>query len=408
LIICIVSSAQPSANPRVVKEATSLLNAGYDVSVIWCPISPWADRFDQELFQQFPTIKWIMAGYHSKKQPLSYWYAQVRQKCWKFIYRLIGNRFDAAIKSLVLYSQELKSAALKVESDIFIGHNLGALPAIVNASKKFNIKTIFDFEDFHRGEFLFGTIKQNMVVEVENNYIPYIYTITTASPAITEAYHSIFPEKSITTINNVFQISYAIGAIKVLPAKPLKLFWFSQYIGKKRGLENIIQAIASFNQDDIQLTLLGSCSTEIKNYFSSLAEYLGLSYKQIIFLEPVEESQIVQLAAEYHIGIASEIAHIHNRDLCLTNKIFMYLLAGNALVISNTKSQLEFIESHPGIGMKYEQDSIDDLQRVLSTYIENPELLNEHRANSLQLAKKELNWDIEKNKFLKVVNQYCK
>ena len=85
--VTIITSAQPSANPRVVKEAKVLLDAGYHVSVIWCPISPWADLFDQKLFKQYPQIKWIKAGYHSQKQPLGYWYARVRQKSWQIIYR---------------------------------------------------------------------------------------------------------------------------------------------------------------------------------------------------------------------------------------------------------------------------------------------------------------------------------
>jgi len=403
--VSLVTFAQPSANPRMVKEAKSLLQAGYFVSIIWCPISPWAQHFDQQLFDEFQEINWVKAGYHSKYQPFGYWYARTRQKLWQGIYKLIGNHFDAAIKSCVLFSQELKTAAQKYKADLYIGHNLGSLPAIVEASKKYNAKCIFDFEDFHRGESHEKSYQFKVVSKVENKYIPLIDILTAASPPITEAYKSIFPEKQIITINNAFPLAYAKEEIKALPEKPLKLFWFSQYIGKKRGLENVIKAMSSFHHDDISLTLLGSCSSEMRDYFLSLASSNNLSQDQLVFIDPVEEQEIVSIASQHHIGLASEVAHIPNRDLCLTNKIFMYLLAGNALALSDTSAQKEFLKTYSGIGMLYNQDNPSDLTRLLQQYMDQPELLHQHRIFSLELAKRKLNWDVEGNKWLQLVRK---
>jgi glycosyltransferase involved in cell wall biosynthesis len=320
---------------------------------------------------------------------------------WQGIYKLIGNHFDAAIKSSVLFSQELKTAALKCKADLYIGHNLGALPAIVKASQKFNAKSIFDFEDFHRGE----SYQSKVLSKVENKYIPLIDILTAASPAITEAYKSIFPNKEITTINNLFPLAYAIKEIKELPETPLKLFWFSQYVGKKRGLENVIRTMSSFHHDEITLTLLGSCSYEMRDYFLSLASSYNLNHNQLIFIDPVEEKEIVKIASQHHIGLASEVAHIPNRELCLTNKIFMYLLAGNALALSDTNAQKDFLKTYPGIGLLYKQDSPSDLTRLLQQYMDQPELLHQHRVSSLEVSKRELNWNIEGVKWLKLVQK---
>ena len=403
--ILFITSTNPTSNPRLLKELHLVVNHGFYPTVIKFNLGNWSQDFEQDIFAKFSKVKFNEIS--ALRKPFIEWLISVTLEKASRLLPLfllnttllsyaVGRRSYLILKCLKKINQQF---------NLVVAHNPESFYPAVVAAKKFNAKLIFDFEDFHRGEFTENSPQSKLISNLEKSCISSVSLITTASPAITEAYQSIFPEKSITTINNVFPISYAIDAIKVLPSKPLKLFWFSQYIGKKRGLENIIQAMASFNQDDIQLTLLGSCSTEIKNYFSSLAESLGLSHEQIIFLEPVEESQIVQLAAEHHIGIASEISYIPNRDLCLTNKIFMYLLSGKALMISNTKAQMQFIESHPGIGMKYEQDSIDDLQRVLSTYIENPELLNQHRIASLKLGKTQLNWDLESVKWLNLVNQ---
>lgn len=404
-MVVFVTCAQPSANPRLVKEVFYLVRLGFEVKVIWCPISPWADSFDTKLFLRLPNVDWIMAGYHSEFQPIGYWYSRARQKVWQLVYKIVGNHFDAAIKSLVLYSQELSSLALQYKADLYIGHNLGSLPAVVKASKKYNSDAIFDFEDYHRGEFDRNSLSSKMIIDVEDRYIPKISSITTASPYIAKAYSLDFPIKSILIINNCFPVEYSKKVIKLIPNKPLKLFWFSQYVGRQRGLEAVLKAMSFFRVEEITLTLLGSASIDIKQYFYNLLKSYNLKTQQLVFLDTVSEEKIASIASIHHIGLASEFAHNQNRDLCLTNKLFMYLLAGNAILATDTSAQKYFLEENQGIGFLYEQEDAIDLSRVLKNYIDNPELLDTHRKNALQLGKEKYNWNVEKKKFLQNVEQ---
>ena len=402
--IVFVTSAQPAANPRMIKESTALQEAGYHVKVIWSPIAPWADEFDQLIFNRNPAIEWIQAGYHHKHQKAQYFFARARQKYWQIINRLFGNVFDAAIKSQVLFSQELIEKAISIKADLYIGHNLGALPSIVKAVKLHNARSIFDFEDFHRGEHRPGSLQNKAVINVEDKYIPHVHGISASTSLIAQAYEKIYSDKKIITINNVFPLSFAVKEVVDIPIKPLKLFWFSQYIGKKRGLETIFQAMAMFKRNEITLTLLGTVSNEMRDYFQKYILYLRLNPDQIIFIDPVDESTIPAIASQHHIGICSEFSHIENRDVCLTNKLFMYLLSGNALLLSNTKAQQIFLNEYPDIGISFEQESAESISRALQFYINHPDILYQHRINALQLAKSKLNWDIEKNIFLQHVN----
>lgn len=386
----------------------ALQSQGFHLTVIWCPISPWADGLDQELFKKYPDILWINAGCNIRFRKFNFLYLQIRQKIWQLVFRLMGNQFDAAIKSLVLYSQELTALALMHPAELYIGHNLGALLAIVKASKFYNSKSIFDFEDYHRGEMHENSLHSQMVTNVENHYTPQVSSITTASPAITQVYKNFFPKASITTINNCFPLSYSLDCLIQLPSKPLKLFWFSQYVGKKRGLETVIESMSKFSKDEITLTLLGTASNEIKIYFKSLSEKLNLSEKQVVFIGPVSEKDIVQIASEHHIGLASEYSHNANRDLCLTNKIFTYLLAGNAVVLSDTYAQKSFLRENPGIGSLYKQNSVKELTFVLKSYLIDADFLFLHRQKALELSKIKYNWDIEKKQFLRNIESILK
>ncbi|MEJ8842226.1 hypothetical protein WG954_07515 [Lacibacter sp. H375] len=397
--IVLVSSVQPTANPRLVKEAVLLRASGYAVTVVYCPMSPWADKFDTELFAKHPGIKWVRAGYHPIKQKGLYQWARLRRKLYHLIFFVAGNRFDAAVRSFAFYSQELTHATVSQKADLYIGHNLGALPSVVKAAHANAAKAAFDFEDFHRGEGLTNSMHWKKVKATEDKYIPSLIHATTASPLITETYRKIYTTIHFSTINNCFPRSYGKEQVPDLPVKPLKLFWFSQFVGPNRGLETVIAAIGRTNNPYIILSLLGNCNEERKQYLLRHAKESGLAIEQIQFLTAVREDEIVKIAAQHHIGLAAEVPHILNREICLTNKLFMYLLAGNAVIFSNTQAQSSLLATYPEIGSIYEQGDIDGLASVLENYVSDEALLQKQRLASLQLGKEKLNWDIE-SKFL--------
>ena len=125
--------------------------------------------------------------------------------------------------------------------DLYIAHYLGALPAALRAAKKGNVPVIFDAEDFHRGEKSYYIKQEHNIVSIENQLLPKVNAITTASPLITAEYKKHYPNQNIITINNVFSKKYLQPFVNIDKA-PLKLFWFSQHIGVGRGLEVFIEA----------------------------------------------------------------------------------------------------------------------------------------------------------------------
>ena len=403
--ILIISSGQPSANPRLIKESLALSSEGYQVKVIYCPLSPWADQFDNNLFQNNPQIEWIKVGYHPLKEKWKYLYSRIRQKYYQALYNFFVEKNDYAIRSMVLFSQELIKEAKNQKADLFIGHNLGALPAVIKAAEHFNAKAGFDFEDFHRGEEEKDSPHWNKVKQIEEKFVPKLDYVTAASPLIVKEYQSVFKNHSFTTINNCFPFTYAVKEKTCLPSLPIKVFWFSQTVGKNRGLETAIKAIGKIETSQVQLSLLGNCSAEMKNYFLSIAKENGLNPDQLNFILPVDEKKIVTLASMHHIGLACEVPHIINRELCLTNKIFIYLLAANAILFSNTKAQALFLKENSGIGFLYEENNDLQLADAIKEYLLNPALMDQHRDKSLQLAKEKINWETEQQGLLQKVKE---
>ena len=404
--IVLISSGQPSANPRLVKEAVALSGEGYEVKVIYCALSPWADAFDRELFAQHSAITWIKAGYHPVKEKRWYQLARFRRKLFHLLFRVAGNVADAAVRSFAFYSQELSRMALQHKADLYIGHNIGALPSVVHAALAHGSKAVFDFEDFHRGEDQIGSQHWKKVKAIEDKYVPLLAGATAAAPLITAEYRKLYPALTIETINNCFPLQYGTPQLQAIAPVPLKLFWFSQFIGPKRGLETVIAAMGKTGNGSIELSLLGNGNTERTQYFLAEAAKHGLGEHQIRFIDAVPEKEIAGIAAAHHIGLAVEVPHIYNREICLTNKLFMYLLAGNAILFSNTKAQAAFLDTYPDIGELYAQGDVDELTAILNRYAKEPSLLLQQRERSFETGRTLLNWEQEAKVYLQYIETF--
>ncbi len=400
--IIIASSGQPSANPRLVKEALALLDEGNLVTVIYCPLSPWADKFDENLFRLHSKINWVCAGVH-KKHFFLFFLARIRQLFWRYVFFLFGNLWDAATKSNSLFSQELKKECKKMDADIYIGHNIGALAAVVYAAKKYRAKVGFDFEDYHRGESIENSTHWRKIAIIENKFIPLLNFATASSPLISEYYHKHYPYLEFVTILNVFNDTPNHLPFISSFSDKIHLVWFSQFIGTGRGLENVIRAIGLTGNKNIILSLVGNYTEYQKGAFSKLAKENGLEIEQLVFNNPMNESELINFLNNQHIGIASEPGRDVNNDIALSNKIFMYLLSGNAVLFSSTLSQTKFYNSHSEIGLLYEKENSLDLSEKLVAYLNDRNLLENHRNQSKSLGKNSLNWQIEKEKLFRLI-----
>lgn len=394
--IVIITTGQPAANPRVMKEYEALKEKKYEVKVLYTYSADWAYQMDEGKFRTGELNKkdFILIGGNPYQGKVAYFFSRLIFKISSTLSRRISS-FNFKKLSLVRSSFYLWRFAKKYKADLYIAHYLGALPAAIKASKKNNAAIIFDAEDFHRGEESYypGQIKD--VIELEDKLLPMVNVITGASPRISKFYKALYPQKKIITVNNVFSTRY-MQPKKEMEEHALKLFWFSQNIGPNRGLETIVDALNQVDEN-ISLTILGNIR------YRDFVENLKTRAKRperITFREPMAPEEIFALSATFDIGLAAEVPHCLNRDLCLTNKIFTYLLAGNCILASDTAGQSEFMNSNPGIGYIYKNDDPIVLANLIKLLFNDRQLLNICKNNALNLAKTKYNWERESQYFL--------
>jgi len=394
--ICLITPGHISSDPRLIKEADTLSKNGYKVHLIFTQYMPYLIQDDNQILRANPDwtfdfLNWSRLDFRSKINRIKSGFLKEFEK------HVPVNRFSNsyAIYLNRNYSWQLRKAIAQ-NADLYIAHNLGALPVAVNAAKKTNAKSGFDGEDFHRNELSDdqndADVKLNSIVE--QKYIPYLSYFTAASPGIATKYAGIF-KREVTTIVNVFP-KITIAKIIHNHQRPLRLFWFSQTIGPNRGIETIIEAVSLSNLT-VELHLLGNVG---KKYISKLEQLLSLTAKRLLLTlhAPISPEEVFNLAATFDIGIASEQRTPLNRDICLTNKLFTYIQCGLAIAVSSTSAQKDFIEKYPGTGKLYHDAA--ELAQILTLYDQQRDSLHQTKENNYQLGQDTLNWENESKKFL--------
>ena len=402
--IVLLSTGQPSSNPRLVKEAVALADAGYKVSVLYCYWVNWADIQDERLFEQYPSVNWMRVGGHPLKERRRYWYTRLRSKCYRLLTGIFPGNIYVQQNAYTRCFPELKNAAVNHPAQLYIAHNLGALAPAALAAQKNKSRYGFDAEDYHRGQ----TVEPNEIrkaILLEDSYLPGTSYYSASSPLIADRYKSDYPGTDPVMVNNVFSLQYLQPNITAYhKGDELKLFWFSQTTGTGRGLEEMIEAMGKIKSVPVSFTIVGNCTPAMKSYFYALAENSHVKREQLHFMEPVSLADVFSLAGKHHIGLALEISTTLNWQVCLTNKIFTYLLSGLAIIATDTPAQKLFFSENTGTGKTYRQGNTTELAELLESFISKPDELNTYRQNAINLAKGSLNWEKEKELFLQTID----
>ena len=397
--ITFITTAQPTTNPRLVKEAEYAKSLGYDVKVMVCFYEKWAEKFDAAILSKNPGMYVFCGGSPNGNliEKLIYYKTRLRQRICLTLFKVTRGKRIAEIAISRAHPEAL-NASKRTDADLFIAHNLGALPAAVMAAKYCKAKVGYDAEDMDSGQYLSKTDFMYLLnLGIEQKYFPETDYFTAASPLIAAKYKELYSFLDPVIINNVFpKISLTNEPSIITP--PLKLFWFSQTVGIQRGIEDVIKAMAIVKKP-VELHLLGDYDNKTQSDFLQIALVEGLKENQVNFHRPIAAEVIFEFASQFDIGMATEIGIPLNRDICLTNKIFTYLQCGLAIIASNTQAQSHFFEQYPSCGKIYNKNEVSSLAEAINAYQEQPSELSKTKNYNYQLGQTEVNWDSEKFKF---------
>jgi glycosyltransferase involved in cell wall biosynthesis len=396
--ILIVTSGHPCRNPRAVKEATTLADAGYTVTLLAPSHDPRFTQLDQELARG--------QRYALRSVPTS---RALFRRIQKWLARR-ATRFGLQSVHALDFSPALFRAARESAADLTLVHN--EIPHWIGLRLLDQGRRVAaDIEDWHSEDLLPSDRRHRPLALLRSTERALLhrtaYTSTT-SHALADALHKACGGKRPAVITNAFPlqpdpISRLLAArsssFATAPSAP-SFFWFSQTLGPGRGLESFLAAW-SLTREPSRVVFLGKPS---RDYDARLRSQIPETHRaRLSFLPLVSPHELPAVIARHDIGLALEDPAIRNRDLTITNKILQYLNAGLAIVASDTAGQREVLARAPDAGFIASTADTPAFARQLDELLRDRAALRHRRTAARALAESHYCWECEAPRLIALV-----
>lgn len=388
-------------NPRVIKEGTTLAVAGYTVTVIGAWFDGDLKMRDLGIQKSLPFS--FEPAIDSTENTLRWLRVRARVKLGSIVYRFAGleNR------SQLGYAYRDLHPASYHPANLYIAHSEVAMAVSTDLLDDGYLVGI-DLEDWF-SEDLPQEARKHRPVRLLRKLERKLLTLggysACPSRAMSQALAREFGCAQPTVIYNAFPWSdreSIDGLFKDRTDRHLpSIYWFSQTLGHGRGLEDLISALPLLKHA-AEIHLRGK---PVIGFESWIEQRLPEAWRGRIKIHPlVTNSELLSRIAEHDIGFAAETPLIRSRDLTVTNKILHYLLAGLAVVASETAGQREVAMQAPGGVVLYPSGDAHALAACLDTLLGFPDALKQAKSAALAAAQRTFCWERQEKSLLEAIN----
>lgn len=378
----------------MLKAADSFADAGYEVRMISTRHVGWATETDEEV-RRSRRWRWTVVNYDRDSAPMTYWKSGARFKAARKLATFLHPAslpLGVAASGYGRVHGELLAAALAEPADLIYGGTTGAIAATAMAGRRMGVPYALDLEDFYSAEqddSPESDLSHRLAERIETDILPGAAFLTAGSAAMADAYHDKYGVRPIP-IHNTFPLPDRAPDFSQPPNEALRLYWFSQTIGARRGLEDVIRAVG-LARIAAELHLRGN---PVVGYLETLHQLAAdvAPRLQLVHHPPINPDAMVESCRAYDIGLALEPGFSFNNKIALSNKAFTYLIAGLAVVFTDTPGQRPLAEDLGNAALLYSPGDIAALAAGLKRWAEDRELLRAAKLAAWESAKRRWHW----------------
>jgi glycosyltransferase involved in cell wall biosynthesis len=343
---------------RVLKESSSLANAGFNVEVI----AHGDKRLENYEIKENFTIK-------------------------RFCY-LDRKITKSKLKKLLIYFKWLKAVITYTKnSDILQCNDLNTLPIafVVKGFYNKNIKIVYDAHEYETETNGLSGVSKSITKILEKFFMQYVDKTITVSDGIADEYVKLYNiEKPSLVLNtplfkevekkDIFRETFGIK-------KNQTIFLYQGSLGRGRGIEVILDTFKELDTSKV-IVFMG---------YGQLEELLikeSKKYKNIYFHKAVTPDILLDYTSSTDFGIATIEDTCLSYHYCLPNKMFEYIMAEIPVIVSNLPEMKKIVEED-NLGIVAENNTIQGLKEAMkATETLDMQIIKDN----LKKAKKTYSW----------------
>jgi glycosyltransferase involved in cell wall biosynthesis len=400
--ICMITHDSPYIDRRILLQAKALIEQGYKVSIIH-PFGEANSDFENV------GIDYVTLSIDSNvKNILTSMKSIIRELVPQSLYTFLKKSyFKVAPSDFIDYEDELKQKAVEKDYDVYVAHDLPALPIAHFAAKEKSAQLVYDAHEFFTGQIALPQEKRVFLAELEKELIPDVDLMFTVNKDIAKLFEQSYGTTDIKILYNAMEAKEVEDIVNLhhilnLPKEKTILLYQGGFL-EDRNLELLVTS-ARYLPDDIVLVMLGYSFLEKK--LKSLADKLCILGKKVIFMDRVPQKELLRYTAGADFGIIPYPDIDLNTKYCTPNKMFEFLTANVPMIANNSLVTVGnmFKEFHLGSTISFA--SAKDVAKGVEEAVRTMD--REEIKRSLKLAQKKLSWEAQEEVLIKAYDELTK
>ena len=366
---------------RVIREATALIEAGFDVSIV--------DILDE---RQRPAEEDI-SGIHLKHMVMPEMFISTRFKPW-YLVKALNMIIRGAIH------------LTRTSTDVYHAHDVKGLPACYIAARLRHKPLVFDSHEIPLDDpNIARWPRLSALAEwVLTRMMPRCTKVITASPLYAREIRNQFHYPEVTAVLNVptyREIPHSDRLRQHLGLAPdVRIALYQGNIQANRSLDQLVNA-APFLDPGIVIVMMGRAVEETRIQLEELIATKGVA-DRVKIIPAVPYAELLDWTTSADIGLTIfQPGYTRSIRYCLPNKLFEYLMAGLPVLSSQLDAIAEVLQTY-GVGQILPSLTPSDIGASINAMLADSTALAQMRDNALKIVQKEFHWEKEKQKLIQV------
>lgn len=400
--IIIVSPSQPSRTPRLVRNASALSRAGHEVIVVTPVIESVVIGFDEKLVAR-ENWKYVPVPMLDNNGKVKKSIRGLRKVAFAIASRIPMPTHGS--NALVYGAGIIKKTISDLEADLYLAQQQAALPLIAQIANSKGKPYACDIEDILTESV---TEPVSLLSSIEALYLKDATVISTMSEVAADFLDKSLEIKTkVLVLHNCPEIKERDGLnepLMISTAKP-SIYWFGQTLGPHSLAIELIEANASAGHP-FNIALRGR---PVQDYLSRIHDSIRATNSEgmVEILPIIDTSKMVVEAAKHDILFGSQPTEQMFHQLAIGNKVFTGLLAGCALLLTDTIAHRKLKESLPD-SMLLVGNEKDALSKALKILASDSDKLLRMRKASWSSGTTRYHWARESEPWVAAINAALK